>query len=146
MIIRKMMESDLMSLYEILSDPDAMKYIEEPYTLEKTKQFLRSAGLAESPLIYAVENDEGIFAGYVIFHDYDENTMELGWILNKEFWGKGYASILTKELMEKAKQAGKDSVIECDPRQTITKHIAEKNGFKYWGENGGCDIYRYRSH
>ena len=33
--------------------------------------------------------------------------------------------------MEKAKQAGKDSIIECDSRQTITKHIAEKNGFIY---------------
>ncbi len=78
MIIRKMRESDLMSLYEIISDPDVMKYIEEPYTFEKTEQFIRIAGLAESPLIYAVENDEGAFAGYVIYHDYDENAMELG--------------------------------------------------------------------
>ncbi len=26
------------------------------------------------------------------------------------------------------------------------EHIAEKNGFRYEGENGGCDVYRYRSH
>ena len=30
MIIRKMREADLMSLYESISEPDVMKYIEEP--------------------------------------------------------------------------------------------------------------------
>ena len=38
MNIRRMSESDLMSLYGTLSDPVVMKYIEEPHTLEKTKE------------------------------------------------------------------------------------------------------------
>lgn len=37
MNIRKMTESDMMNLYGTISDPDVMKYIEEPYTLDKTR-------------------------------------------------------------------------------------------------------------
>lgn len=144
MNIRRMSESDLMSLYGTLSDPIVMKYIEEPYTLEKTKEFLHSAGLSESPLVYTAEDEKGNYIGYVIYHDYEQNTVELGWILDKSAWGKGYASKLTEELIKRAKLDGKNAVIECNPEQQITKHIAEKFGFIYEGNVDGCDVFRFR--
>ena len=36
------------------------------------------------------------FIGYVIYHTYDETSMELGWVLDRKEWGKGYASAITK--------------------------------------------------
>ena len=59
MNIRKMTESDLLNLYGTLSDSEVMEYIEEPYTLDKTKFFLKKAALTEKPLIYAAEDDNG---------------------------------------------------------------------------------------
>ena len=59
MNIRIMTESDLLNLYETLSDSEVMKYIEAPYTLDKTKAFLEKAALTEKPLIYAAEDDNG---------------------------------------------------------------------------------------
>ena len=82
---------DLDDLYALLSDSEVMRYIEPPFTKEQTVQFLMDAGLSEKPLVYAVE-DSGSFIGYVIFHDYDEDNMEIGWILKREVWGQGYAS------------------------------------------------------
>lgn len=142
MNIRRMTESDLMNLYGTLSDPDVMKYIEELYTLEKTEEFLRRAGLSESPLIYAAEDDAGNYIGYVIYHEYEQNTMEIGWILNRSAWGKGYASRLTEELVKKTRLDGKNAVIECSPEQQVTKHIAARYGFEYDGNTDGCDIFR----
>ncbi len=131
-----------MNLYGTISDPDVMKYIEEPYTLDKTKSFLEKAGLSDEPLIYAAEDDFGNYIGYVIYHEYDKDSMEIGWILNKSAWGKGYAGKLIKELIKMAGKDEKDAVIECSPKQIVTKHIAEKYGFKYEGMQDGCDVFR----
>ena len=86
LIIRKMCENDLHPLYELLSNPKVMAYLEPPYSLSQTESFLRAAGLPESPLVYAV-TENGRFIGYVIYHEYHddnnmiENGMETGWVL-----------------------------------------------------------------
>lgn len=139
---RKMTESDLMNLYGTISDPDVMKYIEEPYTLEKTETFLKEAALTETPLIYAAEDNDGNYIGYVIYHEYDQDSIEIGWILNKSAWGKGYACKLTEMLCDKVRLTGKNAIIECSPEQQVTKHIAQKYGFVYDGCRDGCDIFR----
>ena len=142
MNIRKFNEADLMNLYGTLSDPMVMEYIEPVFSLDKTKDFLNNAALSDFPLIYAAEDDNGRYIGYVIYHDYDEDSVELGWLLNKQEWGKGLASKLTEILIEKAKDDKKSAVIECDSDQSVTKHIAEKYGFIYEGNMDGCDVYK----
>ncbi len=139
-----MTESDLMNLYGTVSDPDVMKYIEEPYTLDKTRTFLQNAALLEKPLIYATEDDSGNYIGYVIYHGYEQDSMEIGWLLNKSSWGQGYASKLTEELIKKAKLDGKNAVIECSSEQEVTKHIAEKYGFEYAGKADELCVYKLR--
>lgn len=140
--IRRFEKSDLQSLYELLSDEEVMRYIEPPFTLEKTRGFLENAGLTDDPLIYAVEDESSTFIGYVIYHDYDNNSKEIGWILCKRFWRKGFAQALTEILIQKAKADGKSAVIECTPEQEATKHIAEKFEFNYVGLIDGCDVYK----
>ena len=135
-----MEKSDLMPLYRLLSDEKVMEHIEPVFDLEKTRAFLESAGLGDDPLVWAVE-DGGAFIGYVICHDYDETSRELGWVLCPEHWGKGKAAELTKELMQRAFAEGKDAVIECAPAQEVTKHIALKLGFKYAGQRDGCEVF-----
>ena len=142
MRIRKFTESDYQNLYDTISDPDVMSYIEPPYSAEKTKAFLFKAGLCDNPQIFAAENDEGNYVGYVIYHDYDETSKEIGWVLKKEIWGQGMASLLTKQLIALAASEGKDAVIECVPEQAATKAIAGKHGFQKAGERDGLEIYR----
>ena len=132
--IRRLRSSDAEALYRILSDRQVMRYLEPPYDRLQTEQFLREAGLAEPPLVYGAEED-GRLLGYVIYHAYDPDSMELGWVLSPDCWGKGYASRLTDRL-------GKTAVIECVPEQTATRHIAEKKGFAYAGRSGGLEVYR----
>ena len=141
MLIRRMKKSDLMPLYRLLSDEKVMEHIEPVFDLEKTAAFLENAGLCEVPLIWAVE-DGGVFIGYVICHDYDETSREIGWVLCPEHWGKGIATKLTEKLMQRAFADGKDAVIECAPAQEVTKHIGLKLGFKYTGQRDGCEVFR----
>ena len=78
----------------------------------------------------------------MIYHDYDDASKEIGWVLKKEIWGHGMASLLTKQLVATAAAEGKDTVIECVPEQQATRVIAEKHGFRKAGENNGLLIYR----
>ena len=140
LVIRKMTKQDFGPLHTLLSDPEVMEYLEPPFTVEQTAGFLQ-AGLSDEPPVYAVEAD-GSFIGYVIYHPYEEDTMELGWVLLPGFWGMGYASALTRRMMEMAAAEGKKPVIECVPSQETTNHIALKYGFVLSGSRDGLDVYR----
>ena len=122
-----------------------MQYIEPAFDMDKTIQFITEYGLCEHPLVYALkwrQTDE--VAGHVIFHPYDENGFEIGWVLGQEYWGKGIADEVTKALMRYSKSITKTLVIECDERQEISRHIALKNGFEYESKTDGIVVYRLK--
>lgn len=140
--IRPFTKEDLEPLHELLSDPEVMRYLEPPFTRKQTERFLKTQGLITPPRILAVDDKNHNFIGYVIYHDYDDTSKEIGWVLKKEIWGHGMAGLLTKQLVAMAQSEGKGAVIECVPGQLKTKIIAEKNGFQKAGESDGLDIYR----
>lgn len=139
--IRRMQKGDFDALYQLLSDSEVMRYLEPPYDKAQTERFLQDAGLSDNPLVYAAEED-GAFIGYVIYHAYEEGSVEIGWVLFPQYWGCGYASALTEQLICKARQEQKAVVIECVPAQEATKRIALKKGFSYCGISDGLAIYR----
>ena len=142
--LRTMRCGDLEELYALLSDAEVMRWLEPPFTREQAERFLQQAGLSDPPLIYAAENAEGEFLGYAIYHDYDDHSRELGWVLRQSAWRKGYAGEMTALLTALAQREGKDAVIECTPEQTVSAHIARRHGFSYEGRADGCDSYRLR--
>ena len=139
-VIRRFKELDFEPLCCLLSDPKVMLFLEPPYSNEQTRAFLQAA-LTDHPPVYAVELDDR-FIGYVIYHAFDQDSVEIGWVLFPECWGKGYATELTKQMIDKAGNAGKSLVIECDPEQEATKHIAVKHGFVWSERSDGLDVYR----
>lgn len=140
--IRRFENTDADALYKLLSDEEVMRYIEPPYTRDKADSFLKKAGLSNSPLIYAVDDESGAFIGYVIYHDYEEGSKEIGWVIKKEVWRQGYAQALTSLLIDRAFSEEKTVVIECIPEQHVSKHIAKKYDFSYIGRRDSCDIYQ----
>ena len=139
--IRRMTEKDLGPLTELLSDARVMRHLEPPFSLERSRAFLDEAGLADPPLVQAIEDGSG-FVGYVIYHDYDEASVEIGWVLAPRAWGRGYASELTRVLLGWARAAGKGVVIECVPEHAATRRIAERFGFSLAGERDGLLVFR----
>ena len=136
-----MKSSDADALYRLLSDPEVMRYLEPLYDRAQTEAFLHRAGLSEPPLVYAVE-EIGSFIGYVIYHAYDAESVEIGWVLLPDYWGRGYASALTDRLIDRARQAQKSVVLECAPAQAATRRIALKKGFRACGICDGLTVYR----
>ena len=143
-MIRNFRQEDEKDLYEVLSDAEVMKYIEPVFDMEKTMDFIKNAGLCEPPLVYAVEFSEtGKVIGHLIFHSYEKSDYEIGWVINRNYWGMGIADELTKAIVQYSKEADIESlVIECDENQAASKNIALKNGFVFEGKTGNLELYR----
>lgn len=130
--IRQFKNSETDELYLILSNPKVMEYIEEPFTLEDTKDFLNKNALSYPPRVFALEYKENKkLIGHIIFHKYDKESYEIGFILNQNYWGCGIANEVTKSLIDYSKNKNIHSlIIECDKRQLATQKIAKNNNFK----------------
>lgn len=130
--IREFKQSDVDDLYLILSNSKVMEYIEEPFTLENTKDFLNKNALSYPSRVFALEYKENKkLIGHVIFHEYDKESYEIGFILSQDYWGQGIADEITKSLINYAKNKNIHSlIIECDKRQLATQKIATNNNFK----------------
>ena len=144
--IRPFVMEDTDTLFSILSDPAVMRFIEPPYTKSQTAAFITDQLRAEVPQAYALtENATGQLIGHIIWHPYDHEAYELGWILDKAHWGKGYATEVTRSLLDFAWGGLKDVVIQCPPEQTVAASIARKNGFFFLGVENGLNVYRFVS-
>jgi RimJ/RimL family protein N-acetyltransferase len=144
-IIREYQKQDAAGLREIIGDPDLMKEMDHPYTEEETEEFLRQYGLSEHPYIFALEDtDTRKLAGHIIFHSYEEDSFEIGWIIHPFFQGKGLAQACTEQLVKEGERNEiRRFVMECTAENSASRHIIEKCGFQYCGtEEDGLLVYR----
>lgn len=144
--VRDLRSSDAPALYAVYADPEVMRCIEPPFTRERTREFIETAGLCDPPLVYAVERkDGGAPVGHAIFHacEGDGDAFELGWVLSRALWGQGLATELTLALLAEAKRRGAhEAVLECVPEQKATARIVEKCGFTFAGSADGLLEFR----
>ncbi len=139
-------EADAPALHAILSDPEVMRHIEPPFDEAETRAFLREAAFSQPPRVYALrERESGSLAGHVIFHPFAGEAWELGWVLGRGFWGRGYASEATAALLDYACQEGiPQLVIEFSPAQSASRRLAQKFGFVPAGEFDGLERWEKR--
>ena len=140
--IRDFRPEDARDLQKILGDPAVMRYIEPPFTLAQTAAFLQAKGLDTPRRIYALADENDRVVGQLIFHPYEGDAWEIGWIIRQDCWGQGIASAVTKALIAYCReQSIRQCVIECHPEQTVTRHIAEKCGFSRIEDQDGLARY-----
>lgn len=142
--IRPLNAQDTEELHAVLSDAAVMRYIEAPFSHRQTAAFIERVNTAEPPLAYAtVWKETNTVIGQLIYHPYDGKSWELGWVLHRAWWRRGIADELTAAAIADARQRGIPAlVIECVPDQLVTRHIAEKHGFRFAGEENGLAVFR----
>lgn len=83
-------------------------------------------------------NEAHIGAISVTLLDHDSNIGEIGWIINKDYWNKGYATEAAFAIKDFAKnQLGlKTLIAHCDSNNTASYRIMEKIGMTLESSDG----------
>ena len=101
MIIRSFKKTDVKDVLEYLSDETVMEYIEPIMTYEKVVSFINDAGIKNELVFAIVLKNINKVIGHLIFHKYtNKKIYEIGWIINKEYWNKGYAMEVSKKIIK----------------------------------------------
>lgn len=153
LILRRYRESDLMDLYEYLSDPKVVEH--EPYrpmTLEEVRDNL--AWRISTEEMVAVElKSTGKMIGNAYLGKRDFDSLELGYVFNANYWGRGYALESCEALMELAFQNGVHRIYaECDPQNVNSWRLLERLGFRreghlkqnvfFWRDDAGRPVWK----
>ncbi len=108
LILRQWQESDIAPFAEMNSDPEVMKYFPKTLSFEETLEMYdrckgNKNGFGQGIGLYvAEEKSSGKFIGFVGLNIpvHMPNSVEIGWRLKKEFWGKAYATEAAKKWLE----------------------------------------------
>jgi RimJ/RimL family protein N-acetyltransferase len=105
--LRHLSEDDIEPWADFLGDPEATRLLHTPEPVEDRERALaglrRWVELAEGPIgMYSLAvRDSGESVGFVGFVPRDHpwgQELELGWLIRRQFWGKGYATEAARAL------------------------------------------------
>ena len=142
-LIRKFTLDDAESTFVYSSDFENTHYmLMVPHkSIEETRAFLVKCIQEyekEYPkyLSFAVTLD-GQHIGEV-FAYLSEKEADIGWLIDKRYWGNGYASAAAKMLIEyiKTDLHRTDIVAYCDARNIPSQKVMQKIGMEFAGSNG----------
>lgn len=131
LILRRFRESDLDDLSRYLSDPEVLRY--EPYKPMNGPQVEEELLLriASEEMIAVEEAGSGRLIGNLYLGKCPCNTLELGYVFNKSFWGKGYAAEACAAVIDMAFSSGVHKIYaQCDPQNSASWRLLERLGFE----------------
>ncbi len=132
--LRRAAPGDLEAMHAVLSDPEAMRYWSTPphTELAQTREWL-------DRMIHASpeQSDEFLieYNGQVIGKAGCWRLPEIGFILNREFWGRGFATEALEPIIQRLFDTFGLPAIEADvdPRNTGSLAVLGKLGFRETG-------------
>jgi RimJ/RimL family protein N-acetyltransferase len=137
LILRMMREDDLEEYAKIYADPEVVRYLGEGRTLDRTGAWWHMAMVLGHWALrgygpWAVEERaSGRLVGRVGFLNPEGwPGFELGWVLAREHWGKGYATEAGRRALAHAfERMGRDHVISLiHPDNANSIRVAERLG------------------
>lgn len=130
LVLRPFCRKDLEDLYAYLSDPVTLAY--EPYppmTRKETEKELESR-MGSDEMIAVVLKENGRLIGNVYLGKRPWETLEIGYVFNREYWGRGYAGESCRALIGQAFEQGIHRIYaECDPENEKSWRLMERLGF-----------------
>ncbi|QND53200.1 GNAT family N-acetyltransferase [Phyllobacterium sp. 628] len=133
LVLRRARADDLGAIHAILSDREVMRYwSSEPHPdLETSRQWLES--MINAP---KSESDDFIITldGVVIGKLGMWRTPEIGYILSRNAWGRGYAFEAGKAFLQYIFARGlTHAIADVDPRNTASLALLKRLGFTETG-------------
>ncbi|MHA2394686.1 MAG: GNAT family N-acetyltransferase [Promethearchaeota archaeon] len=140
--LREIIQQDFQAIHEYASDPEAVKYMPfGPNTKEETQEFINRnlKRQKENPRtdygLGIILKHEDRLIGACGIHDISEIQTSIGYILNRRYWGHGYATEVAKALVDYVfSELGVHRVYaSCDPQNHASIRVLEKVGMSLEG-------------
>jgi RimJ/RimL family protein N-acetyltransferase len=129
---------DIVGVHDYASDPEVSQYMDwGPNTLKDTVEFVQKAmeTQKENPRMkyeWAIEHPlSGLIGGCgITIIDKKNMTSEIGYCLNREYWGNGYGTEVARSLIDHCfRELEMHRIIAtCDPENIGSCMVMEKNG------------------
>ena len=144
----KYTEEDFDDYYSIVADDQVMKYItgkgmSEKQAMRKFTEILQ-INKEDDLLGYfkVIDRDTGLIGDCkLVRYKRDRSVLEIGYLLKRTFWKKGFGTKICAKLLEKTEEiAPNDDIIRViDPDNIASKRLLEKFGFESYfvGEENG---------
>jgi len=141
LVLRDFVEDDWEVVHEYASDPDVVRFTRfGPNTEEETRAFIQRK-LDEQQadprthygLAITLNPQCHLFGACGIeFKSADDRTAVMGYILNRDFWNKGYMTEAAKAMVEFGFSQLKlhRIYLECDTENSASIRVAEKLGMR----------------
>lgn len=143
LVLKKMRVSDSASLFEIWSDPEVTKFMNiNSFTDERQAvdmiEFLDKLSLENKAIRYSIfELESNRIIGSCGFNslDFSNSKAEIGYDMNKNDWGKGYAPEAIQSLLDYAFNTLQFNRIEAkvEPENINSIKVLQKLGFTLEG-------------
>jgi len=141
LMIRQFVESDLDDYYDIVKDRENAKAAGFQYAHQKTDAaYLLHSAITQGMIFAIVETSTQRVVGSIGFYpkiasngEQAEDAAELGYVLNRSYWGKGYMTEAVQNLIKVVFDRQLLNTIWASilDDNTRSKHVLEKSGFHY---------------
>ena len=150
--LREFQKADWTEVHEYASDPQVVRFMSwGPNTEEETRKFIqKSMGYQKEiprvnySLAVVIRDRNRLIGGCGIYEPNIQNREGwIGYCLNRQFWGQGYATEAARSLLEFGfTRLNLHRIFAiCDTENTASAHVMEKIGMQYEGhlrENVQC--------
>ena len=136
LVLREFRDSDLADIQEYAGDPEVVQYLPwGPNTLEQTRQFLSSVQANRPEHGFAIELKQEkrvVGACRLTVKDQANRSGDIGYVLNRRYWGRGYIPEAAEALLELGFGELKMHRIwaRCDVLNTASARVMEKIGMR----------------
>jgi ribosomal-protein-alanine N-acetyltransferase len=143
LVLRPVKDGDVDAVYTIYSDEVALKYFaREPLESRDEAELMVTEKLVpdldDKAMVWAISlaRDEQMIGTFTLFHiDLTNRRAEVGYILDRSFWGKGYASEALRKMIDYCftELAFARLEADVDPKNDGSLKLLEKHGFEREG-------------
>ncbi|WP_096271181.1 GNAT family N-acetyltransferase [Paucisalibacillus globulus] len=137
LVIRKFTYNDWQHVYEYTSDSRVMEYLpEDVFSVEDAKKFVMENSHDDAKYFPVLIKEDQRLIGHIVFHKYfGDHTYEIGWVLNPNYYNKGYASEAALSILKYGFETmGLHRIIAtCQPENIGSYRVMEKVGMRREG-------------
>ena len=131
--LRRIQHSDFANLRRLESDDLVMRYtstrraLSDEETRERMQRWMERKGDGEFGM-WLAETHDGHFVGWFMLKPNDDRSLEMGFMILQEMWGKGFTSEIATRLKEHAGSRKLTASVHADNAASFK--VLEKLGFR----------------